>query len=235
MMRAVVFVSTVQNPEEPLVCSGSFLEPVQENIIINDFDLIAVEAAVSLKEAGFLDEVVVFSLSGDKSHLLKVLAMGADRAVWGACENRFLTPERVVATALSHFGASPAIWMTGKLGVNFERHVTGQLLAAHLGCPCFSSASKISKSGDLWSIVCEDDGGEYRYESVPPFVVTSELRLAEPRYPGLPSIIKARRKPIEEIAVVEAESMLKTVSVREGDVRRRVCRFITKEALLEIL
>ena len=228
MPRAVVFISTVQNPEEPLTCSNQSIQFVEENEIINDFDLIALEKAIQLKEAGYLDEIVVFSLSPSQKTLLKPLAMGADRAIWGKAENAVLTPEIVVQTALDAIADDgQTLWMTGKMGVNFESHQTAQILSAKLGIPCLMSTFQIEFSNNQFHISCEDDKGIAHYHLPLPFVVTAELRLAEPRFPGLPSIIRAKRKPVEEIHV--SSGSIHTIDMTLSKQNYRKCRFMTED------
>lgn len=232
-MKAVVLVSTVYNPEENPVLEKDHFAAVQENLIANDFDLIAVEAAVQLKETGALDEVVVFGISPIRDHLLKALAMGADRAIYAQAENADITPEIVVETALSVIPDSDdTIWMLGKIGVNFESHHTPQLLASKLiNCPCIDAAFKIERHDNVWQIQCEADHGIPTFELEPPFVVTTDLRLAQPRFPSLPNIIKARKKPFQCIDVVKPEISfgLITQSLELIEDSHRNCQFVTKE------
>ena len=238
-MKAVVFVSTVYNPEENLHLERARFANVPEYQIANDFDLIAVEAAVQLKEAGDLDEVVVFGVSPVKDHLLKALAMGADRAIYAEADNADLTPEIVVETALSAIpDAEDTIWMTGKIGVNFESRHTPQLLASRLtNCPCIDSAFQIERHGDVWKIRCEADNGIPVFEASAPFVVTSDLRLAEPRFPSLPNIIKARKKPMQcvDVAKPEVSCHLSTLSLEPAEDNRRNCRLVSKEQFCALI
>ncbi len=230
-MKAIVFISAVQNPEEPLSCPGGRLQPIPDNTIINDFDLIAVEKAVQLKESGDLDEVILFCMAGDKSLLQKPLAIGADRAVFVQIENEMLTPEIVVNTALSAIPAEPdTIWMLGKTGVNFESHQTAQRLAAALNIDCLCSAFRMERSGADWRIACEDDFGIPTYRIQVPFVVTTDLRLAEPRFPSLPNLIKAKRKPIQEISMPQTSS-IPGIIVPAAE-KRRACTFITPDEFI---
>lgn len=238
-MRAVVFVSSVQNPEEKLVLEERRFCPVQETVIGNDFDGIALESAVRLKESGVFDEVVVFSAMPDNGPILKALAMGADRAVWCEADNGRLTPELVVETALGALEAEDdTVWFLGKLGVNFEMHVTAQRLAARLGVPCVSSVSAIECEGATFRLTCEDDAGTPVFEVKAPFVLTADLRLAEPRFPSLPNILRARRKPVVRVDLVGSETpsdgrapMTHHLAWLDG--ASRACHFIDTEAFLE--
>ena len=236
-MRAIVLVSTVYNPEEKLILQDNGFAAVRDNEIPNDFDLIAAEAAIRLKEQGLLDEVVVFSLGPSQAPVQKALAMGADRAVYGECDNTNLTAEIVVETVLSAIEPTDdTIWMAGKLGVNFEIHHVPQLLAHCLACPCISSAYRIEKKDEKWLITCEDERGIPCFEAEPPFVVTSELRLAEPRFPSLPNIIKAKKKPIKMVEVQHSNNpALQTLSLEMTSDAHRDCKIITVDEFMQQL
>ena len=230
MPRAIVFISTVQNPEEPLSCCNQSIQFCEENEIMNDFDLIALEKAIQLKEAGYLDEVILFSLSPSQKTLLKPLAMGADRAFWGNAENAALTSEIVVQTALNAIpDDGQTLWMIGKMGVNFESHRTAQILSAKLGIPCLMSAFQIDFHDNQFRVACEDDKGIDCYHLPLSFVMTSELRLAEPRFPGLPAIVRAKRKPIVEITVSTGSIQTTEMAMAKQDYRK--CQFITEDEL----
>ena len=232
-MKAIVFVSTVYNPEENLSISDKSFNPVQEYLIANDFDLIAVEAAVQLKEHGDLDEVIVFGISPTKDHLIKALSMGADRAVYAEADNSEMAPEIVVETALSVLpDTDDTIWMLGKIGVNFESHQTAQILASRLvNAACIDAAFEIQRQGNNWLIRSEADGVIPTWKVQPPFVVTSDLRLATPRFPSLPNIIKARRKPFQTIPIVQpaSSSHLDTISMTQTEDSQRTCQFLAKD------
>ena len=147
MMLAIVFISAVHNPEENLSLAGGSFVRSDEYEIANDFDLRAVEAAISLKESGAIDRGVVFSAAERTTHITKALAMGADEAIWACARDAELSPQIVVETAIEavkqRYGNAldTAIWLMGKLGVNYESHLTAQRLALRLGVPCLCSAS----------------------------------------------------------------------------------------------
>lgn len=228
-MRAIIFVSTVENPEEPVCVLGQTLECVSDNEIVNDFDLIAVEAAVQLKESGDLDEVVVFGVGTERSHLQKCMAMGADRAVLAVCDRSEVTAEDVVMTAISAFkddDISETLWLLGKLGVNFEGHRTAQRLAVCLGLPCLEAVNAIQRDGDVWHVTCESANGTPVFDVSGSFVMTADLRLATPRFPSLPNIVRSRKKPVAEIlpSFGKQEMSLKTVGLEVASVGQRDCR-----------
>ena len=235
-MKSIVLVSTAYNPEEKICLNNNAFAPVPENEIPNDFDLIAVEAAIRLKEQGLLGEVVVFSLGPSQTAVQKALAMGADRAVFGECDNAVLTPEIVVDTLLAAIPPTDdTIWMAGKLGVNFENHRTPQLLASRLQCPCISSAFRIECQNEKWRIYCEDDKGIPCFEATPPFVVTAELRLAEPRFPSLPNIIKAKRKPIQILEIQPSDTVPQTRMLKPANDAHRACQMISADDLIRFI
>lgn len=237
-MRAVVMVSSVANPEERLDLQAQTFEPSQEKEIANDFDLIALEAAVSQKERGVFDEVVLFSAAPRNLHLIKGLAMGADRAVWAVARYEELTADNVVETLLTSIAPdAETVWFAGKLGVNFESHITAQTLAARLSLPCLCSVSSLEYADGLWRIKREEEGGEPTYEMDGAFVLSSDLRLATPRFPSLPNMIKARRKPIAEVALAHAarENQLRTIDLKVAEARRGHCEWIDTETLSDVL
>ena len=217
---------------------GAAFREVPEYDIANDFDMIALEAAVRLKEQGSLDEVVAFGIASSAAHLQKALAMGADRAVYAACSNSQITPQTVVRTALSHFQPdNQTIWILGKIGVNYESAHTPQLLAAQLGCPCLCSAFRIARVQNEWLVHCEDNNGTPILKATAPFVVTADLRLAEPRFPSLPNIIKAKRKPFETIPVLHDTNhpAIHTLSLASSADVSRSCTRISPDDLIHLL
>ena len=237
-MRAVVMISSVANPEERPDLREQTFEPPQEKEIANDFDLIALEAAVSLKERGVFDEVVLFSAAPRNLHLIKGLAMGADRAVWAVARYEEVTADSVVETLLTAIAPdAETVWFAGKLGVNFESHITAQKLAARLSLPCLCSVSSLEYGNGLWRIKREEEGGEPTYEIGGAFVLSSDLRLATPRFPSLPNMIKARRKPLTEVALVHAahESQLRSKALRVAEARRGHCEWIDSETLSDMI
>lgn len=230
-MRAIIFISSVENPEEPIDISQNAFTPVLDNEIVNDFDLIAVEAAIQLKESGDLDEVIVFGMGTALSHLQKCLAMGADRAVAAPCDRSQITPETIVETAITAFNDNPmseTLWMFGKLGVNFESHQTAQRLAVRLGVPCLGSVHTLQRHGKTWHITCESDNGIPCFHVSAPFVMTADLRLATPRFPSLPNIVRSRKKPVSEIQPVMAPPglTLKTTHIEPAQENRRTCQIL---------
>lgn len=237
-MNAVVFLSSVCNPEEKLRIGGRGFEVEAQDQIANDFDLIALEKAILLKEEGVFERVTLFSVDADPSHILKGLAMGADDAVNAHAPDGMVCVGRVVETAVSHFSpSSDTVWFFGKLGVNFELSQCAQRFAARLGMVCLPCVKEMRRNGRGFEVTCEADGGMPTFFVRAPFAVTADLRLAQPRFPSLPNIVRARRKPVTEIV---AESELKgydlvTSGMALGGQQKRVCRWIDAGALADLV
>ncbi|MCL2325443.1 MAG: hypothetical protein FWC40_02925 [Proteobacteria bacterium] len=233
-MRAFVLLASAQNPEEQLYVSrdgGSFAED-EETRIANDFDLIGVEAAVQLKASGALDEVVVFGMAPDEVQIRKALAMGADRGILAAVSNAALVPERVVATALAAMGETrDTVVFCGKMCVNFESGQVAQRLSVAMGCPCVCQAFEIARDRSGWRVLCEEDGGVPAFLLEAPFVVSVDLRLATPRFPSFPSILRARIKPVDVISPAMA-TPLRTVSIVPDENARRQCVMMEEGSFL---
>ena len=188
---------------------------------MNPFDEIAVEEAVRLKEAGVATEIVVVScgVAACQETLRTALALGADRAVLVQTEAD-LQP-LAVAKLLKALAdkESAQLVILGKQAIDDDFNQTGQMLAALMGCPQATFASKLTVSGDRASVVREIDGGLETLEISLPAVVTTDLRLNEPRYATLPNIMKAKKKPLDilspEALGVDVTPRLTTLKVVE--------------------
>ncbi|MEQ9145777.1 MAG: electron transfer flavoprotein subunit beta/FixA family protein [Parvibaculaceae bacterium] len=167
---------------------------------MNPFDEISVEEAVRMKEAGTATEVVVVSIGPQQAQetIRTALAMGADRGIL------IKTDETVeplgVAKALKAVAdeEQPGLIIVGKQAIDDDSNQTGQMLAALLGWPQGTFASKVELDGDKVVVTREIDGGAQTVKLNAPAVVTTDLRLNEPRYASLPNIMKAKKKPIDE-------------------------------------
>jgi electron transfer flavoprotein beta subunit len=166
---------------------------------MNPFDEIAVEEAVRLKEKGIATEIVAVSIGVQQSQetLRTALAMGADKAVL-VLTDQDLEPLNV-AKALQKIveEQSPDLVLMGKQAIDGDNNAVGQMLAALLGWPQATFASKLEIEGGKARVTREVDGGLQTIEVDLPAVVTTDLRLNEPRYASLPNIMKARTKPLE--------------------------------------
>lgn len=186
---------------------GSGVDLNNVKMSINPFDEISVEEAVRLKEAGIATEVVVVSIGPRASQevLRAALAMGADRAIHLESDQN-LEP-LAVAKCLKQLVAEeqPRLVICGKQAIDDDCNQTGQMLAALLGWPQGTFASEIAPDGDQIRVTREIDGGLETLELTLPAVVTSDLRLNEPRYASLPNIMKAKKKPLDSRPVEELQ------------------------------
>ncbi len=167
---------------------------------MNPFDEIAVEQAVRMKEAGTADEIVVVSIGEQKAQetLRTGLAMGADRGILVVSEHM---PEPLaVAKILAKIAEEekPDLVILGKQAIDDDSNQVGQMLAALLGWAQGTFASKVEAAGDKINVTREVDGGLETLALSTPAIITTDLRLNEPRYASLPNIMKAKKKPIEE-------------------------------------
>ena len=172
---------------------------------INPFDEIALEEALRIRERGQANEVIVVSVgSAEAQQQLRTgLAMGADRAILveSATPTDPLTTARVFLALIER--EEPGLVILGKQAIDGDNIQTGQMLAALWGRPQASFASKVEFEGDVVTVTREVDAGLEVIEVDLPAVVTADLRLNEPRYVKLPDIMKAKKKPLDEIKIEE--------------------------------
>ena len=177
----------------------SGVELANVKMSMNPFDEIAVEEALKLKEAGKATEVIVVSIGtvACQETLRTALAMGADRAI--LVETDLETQPLGVAKALKAIALkeSPGLIILGKQAIDDDANQTGQMLAGLLGWAQTTSASKIEIANGRATVKREVDGGMETVETSLPLVITTDLRLNEPRYATLPNIMKAKKKPME--------------------------------------
>jgi electron transfer flavoprotein beta subunit len=179
---------------------GSGVELANVKMSMNPFDEIAVEEALRLKEAGKATEIVCVSIGPQQaSETIRTgLAMGADRGILVKTE---ISPEPLaVAKILKGVveAEQPGLVILGKQAIDDDSNQTGQMLAALLGWPQGTFASKLTIEGEEIVVTREVDGGLQTVRLKSPAIVTTDLRLNEPRYASLPNIMKAKKKPIDE-------------------------------------
>jgi len=200
---------------------NSGVELTNVKMSMNPFDEIAVEAAVRLKEEGSVQEVIVVSIGTDKVEdvLRTALAMGADRAVKVKTD---VAIHPLVAAKILHKICErelPKMIITGKQAIDDDASQTGQMLAALLNWPQATFASKITMDNEEVRVVREVDGGLMTVAMNLPCVITTDLRLNEPRYVKLPEIMKARGKPLDAIRLqdldIDPTSRQNVVAVEE--------------------
>jgi electron transfer flavoprotein beta subunit len=205
---------------------------------MNPFDEIAVEEAIRLKEAGKADEIVVVSI-GPKAAtetLRTGLAMGADRGILVEYDGE--TEPLAVAKVLKGIIAdeNPGIVLLGKQAIDDDCNQTGQMLAQLLGWPQGTFASEVAIDGDNVNVTREVDGGLETLKLNMPAIITTDLRLNEPRYASLPNIMKAKRKPIDEKTPgdfgVDMAPRLTTIKVEEPPKREAGIKVETVEELV---
>jgi len=179
---------------------GSGVELANVKMSMNPFDEIAVEEAIRLKEAGKATEIVAVSIGPQQAQetIRTALAMGADRGILVKTEGAVepLAVAKMLKAIVDE--EKPGLVILGKQAIDDDCNQTGQMLAALLGWPQGTFASKIVIDGEMLSVTREVDGGLQTVKLKAPAIVTTDLRLNEPRYASLPNIMKAKKKPIDE-------------------------------------
>jgi electron transfer flavoprotein beta subunit len=179
---------------------GSGIELGNVKMSMNPFDEIAVEEAVRLKEKSGAQEVVVVSIGPPKAQdtIRTALAIGADRGIFVDTGEAAIEPLAVAKLLKGIVEAEkPDLVILGKQAIDDDCNQTGQMLAALLGWPQGTFASKVVPNGGDVDVTREVDGGLETLKLKLPAVVTTDLRLNEPRYPSLPNIMKAKKKPLD--------------------------------------
>jgi electron transfer flavoprotein beta subunit len=181
---------------------GSGVELANIKMSMNPFDEIAVEEAIRLKEAGKATEIVAVSIGPQQASetIRTALAMGADRGI--LIKTDATVEPLAVAKLLKAVveAEQPGLVIMGKQAIDDDSNQTGQMLAALLGWSQGTFASKLELDGDSVTVTREVDGGLQTVKLKAPAIVTTDLRLNEPRYASLPNIMKAKKKPIDEKA-----------------------------------
>ena len=188
---------------------------------MNPFDEIAIEEAIRLKEAGKATEIIVVSIGPKQAQetIRTGLAMGADRGILVIHDGE--TEPLSVAKILKSIveAEEPGLVLLGKQAIDGDNNQTGQMLSQLLGWSQGTFASKVEPEGDTVDVTREVDGGLETIKLNMPAIVTTDLRLNEPRYASLPNIMKAKRKPIDEKTPadygVDMALRLETLSVEE--------------------
>ncbi|ODP34773.1 electron transfer flavoprotein subunit beta/FixA family protein [Pandoraea sp. ISTKB] len=220
---------------------GTGVDIANVKMSMNPFDEIAVEEAVRLKEAGVATEVVVVSVGVAQSQetLRTALAMGADRAI--LVETADGTEPLTVAKLLKAIvdKEQPQLIVLGKQAIDDDANQTGQMLAALADLPQATFASKVTLESGKATVEREVDGGSQTLSLTLPAVVTADLRLNEPRYVTLPSIMKAKKKPLETISAealgVDVTPRLQTLKVAAPPARAAGQRVDDVKTLVEKL
>jgi len=226
-MKILVPVKRVidYNVKPRVKMDGTGVDLANVKMSMNPFDEIAVEEAIRLKEKGVATEIVAVSVGPQKAQetLRTALAMGADRAILVQTDDEVepLTVAKILKAIADE--ETPGLVILGKQAIDDDCNQTGQMLAALMGRPQGTFASKIEVSGDSVAVTREVDGGLETVKLALPAIVTTDLRLNEPRYASLPNIMKAKSKPLATKAPVDygvdTAPRLKTLKVSEPPVR----------------
>jgi electron transfer flavoprotein beta subunit len=204
---------------------GSGVDLANVKMSMNPFCEIAVEEAVRMKERGEASEVVAVSIGSAKAQdtLRTALAMGADRAILVKTDETVepLAVAKVLQAVVKN--ETPDLIILGKQAIDDDCNQTGQMLAGLLDVPQGTFASKVELDGDKVKVTREVDGGLETVSLTKPAVITTDLRLNEPRYASLPNIMKAKKKPIDETTPedlgVDIAPRLKVLAVEEPKAR----------------
>jgi electron transfer flavoprotein beta subunit len=227
-MKIIVPVKRVvdYNVKVRVKSDGSGIETSGVKMSMNPFDEIAVEEAVRLKEKGIATEIIAVSMGVPQcaETIRTALAMGADRGI--LVETDADLQPLAVAKLLKAIvdQEQPRIVILGKQAIDDDMSATGQMLAALLGWSQGTFASKLAVEGDTLTVTREVDGGLETVALTLPSIVTTDLRLNEPRYASLPNIMKAKKKPIEDKTAadygVDVKLRLEVIKTAEPPVRK---------------
>ena len=208
---------------------------------MNPFDEIAVEKAVTLREAGVADEVVAVTVGPLKAvdTLRVAMAIGADRAVHVRTDDSLepLAVAKVLRAVVER--EQPDLVLLGKQAIDDDANQTGQMLSALCDMPLATFAGEIALEDGSWLVTRETDGGTQTVSLAMPAVVTADLRLAEPRYVTLPAMGKARKKPVEDIELaslgLDTAPRIRILSVEEPPARKAGVMVASVDELVERL
>ncbi len=239
-MKIVVPVKRVidYNVKPRVKADGTGVDLANVKMSMNPFDEIAVEEALKIKEAGSAEEVVVVSIGPAKAAetLRTGMAMGADRAIHVATDEEVepLAVAKILKAVVAE--EAPGLVILGKQAIDDDSNQTGQMLAALLGRPQGTFASKVVVEGEHVAVTREVDGGLETVKLAMPAIITTDLRLNEPRYASLPNIMKAKKKPLDTKSPadygVDIAPRLKTLKVTEPPVRQAGVKVEDVDALV---
>ncbi len=226
-MRILVPVKRVldYNVKPRVKADGTGVDLANVKMSMNPFDEIAIEEAIRLKEKGAVTEIIAVSIGEVKSQetLRTALAMGADRAILIVAEGEVepLGVAKLLKAVADE--EQPGLVILGKQAIDDDSNQTGQMLGALLGWGQGTFASKVEVAGETVTVTREVDGGLETVSLKTPAIVTTDLRLNEPRYASLPNIMKAKSKPLAQKTPadygVDVTPRLKTLKVSEPPVR----------------
>jgi electron transfer flavoprotein beta subunit len=237
-MKILVPVKRVidYNVKPRVKADGTGVDLANVKMSMNPFDEIAVEEALRLREKGVATEVIAVSVGPEKAQetLRTALAMGADRAILVVAEDvEPLGVAKLLAAIMAE--EQPGLVILGKQAIDDDSNQTGQMLAALTGRPQGTFASKVEVEGDTVKVTREVDGGLETVSLTVPAIITTDLRLNEPRYASLPNIMKAKSKPMAMKTAadygVDVAPRLTTLNVIEPPVRSAGIKVADVDAL----
>ena len=239
-MKILVPVKRVidYNVKPRVKSDGTGVDLANVKMSMNPFDEISVEEAIRIKEAGNADEIIAVSIGPAKAQetLRTALAMGADRAI--LVETDETVEPLAVAKILKAIAdeEQPGLIILGKQAIDDDSNQTGQMLAALMGRPQGTFANELTLEGDSITVKREIDGGLETVKLSLPAIITTDLRLNEPRYASLPNIMKAKKKPLDIKSPadygVDVSPRLKTLTVGEPPVRQAGMKVADVDALV---
>jgi len=242
-VKILVPVKRVPDPATTIrvMPDGSGIATDNVKWVINPFDEIAIEEALRIKEKQGSGEVTLISVGQQnwQEQLRTGLAMGADRAILVRADKPLdtLAIARIMAKVVSD--EKPELVIIGKQAIDDDSNQVGQMLAEMLGWPQATFASKVEIAGEKCTVVREADGGLETVAFPLPAVITTDLRLNEPRYASLPGIMKARKKPFNEIPVdslgVDLAPKLKIKTLKAPEKRQAGRKVGSVEELVQVL
>ncbi|MEA3035146.1 MAG: electron transfer flavoprotein beta subunit [Sphingomonadales bacterium] len=229
------------NVKPRVKADGTGVDLATVKMSMNPFDEIAVEEAIRLKEKGVATEIVAVSIGPQKAQetLRTALAMGADRAILVQTDDEVepLAVAKILAAIARE--EQPGMVILGKQAIDDDSNQTGQMLAALLGWGQGTFASKVEVEGEHVNVTREVDGGLETVRLKLPAIVTTDLRLNEPRYASLPNIMKAKSKPLAPKTPadygVDTAPRLQTLSVREPSKREAGIKVKSVDELIDRL
>ena len=227
-MKLLVTVKRVidYNVQIRVKADGSGVEKDNVKMSMNPPDENAVEEALRIKEAGKADEIIILTIGNDKAQetIRTALAMGADRGIHIKTDNDLepLAISKIISKVAEE--EKPSIILMGKQAIDDDSNQTGQMTSALLNWPQATFASKIEIEGQNAIVTREIDEGLERIKVSIPFVASCDLRLNEPRYASLPNIMKAKKKPIEQLVAkdlgVDILNRIEQIKVEEPPKRK---------------
>ena len=242
-MKILVPVKRVldYNVKPRVKADGTGVDLANVKMSMNPFDEIGIEEAIRLKEKGVATEIVAVSVGPQKAQetLRTALAMGADRAILVQTDDD--AEPLAIAKILKAIcdAEAPGMVILGKQAIDGDNNQTGQMLAALTGWPQGTFASAVVVDGDHANVTREVDGGLETVKLKLPAIVTTDLRLNEPRYASLPNIMKAKSKPMDMKAPadygVDTTPRVKTIKVSEPPVRQAGIKVPDVDTLVEKL